>query len=94
MSGIYLRDGDRYVAMRETPYNAEDVLQELPAIPARRAQPRNERRRPSHDTPQVGENRDATRRVRAGPRSDGSADASRISYHRSVRRRRANDSRE
>ncbi|MGH2908340.1 MAG: hypothetical protein ACRDK8_03470, partial [Solirubrobacteraceae bacterium] len=29
MSGIYLRDGDRYVAMRETPYDAEDVLQEL-----------------------------------------------------------------
>jgi hypothetical protein len=29
MSGIYLRDGDRYVAMRETPYDAEDVLQAL-----------------------------------------------------------------
>lgn len=29
MSGIYLRDGDRYVAMRETPYHAEEVLQEL-----------------------------------------------------------------
>jgi hypothetical protein len=29
MSGIYLRDGDRYVAMRETRYDAEDVLQEL-----------------------------------------------------------------
>jgi hypothetical protein len=29
MSGIYLRDGDGYVAMRETPYDAEDVPQEL-----------------------------------------------------------------
>jgi hypothetical protein len=29
MSGIYLRDGDRYVAMRETPYDTEDILQEL-----------------------------------------------------------------
>ena len=27
--GIYLRDGDTYVRMRETPYEAEDVLQQL-----------------------------------------------------------------
>jgi hypothetical protein len=29
MGEIYLRHGDRYVAMHETPYDAEDVLQEL-----------------------------------------------------------------
>ena len=29
MDGIYLRHGDSYVAMRETPYDAEHVLQEL-----------------------------------------------------------------
>lgn len=29
MPGIYLRHGNGYVAMRETPYDAEDVLQEL-----------------------------------------------------------------
>jgi len=27
--GIYLRHGETYVAMRETPYGAEDVLQQL-----------------------------------------------------------------
>src|SRR3954447_20450695 len=29
VSGIYLRHGETYVAMRETPYGAEDVLQQL-----------------------------------------------------------------
>jgi hypothetical protein len=27
--GIYLKHGDRYLAMAERPYDAEDVLQEL-----------------------------------------------------------------
>ena len=31
MSGIYLRQGDAFIAMRETPYDAEAVLQELVA---------------------------------------------------------------
>src|SRR5262245_59238589 len=29
VSGIYLRDGAEYIRMRDTPYQAEDVLQEL-----------------------------------------------------------------
>lgn len=28
-AGIYLRRGDTYIAMDETPYDAEDVLQQL-----------------------------------------------------------------
>jgi hypothetical protein len=29
VSGVYLRHGGTYIAMRETPYGAEDVLQQL-----------------------------------------------------------------